>query len=342
MTAPLPHEALLNFRASDDLRAQKRPLKLRSISYLLSLGIHLVGLAVLLTAPFIEGGYERDKTTAASRPEHVVLYLPARVPPSPPIVAARRVPPIVVSPRPQPVKDVVKPRELTESKPPVIAAVAPEWVPDPPQAPTVAVRPPEKPVAEAAKPAPVPMVKVGSFGDPNGAPVSPHSTSPSLIAKVGGFDTPSNSSSGLVSGNGRSGALQTGAFGDETGVTGPTARGGGAVRTGGFGDGGGQAAAPRQRSQPQPVASTPLQILSHPKPTYSQEARQKKIEGVVDLEVLFRANGEIQVLRVLHSLGYGLDEAAEQVANQIRFRPGTRDGVAVDSKTVVHVTFELT
>jgi TonB family protein len=337
MTAPLPHEALLNFREFDDLGKQKRPFKLRPTSYVVSLAIHLIGIALLVAAPFIQTGYEPEKAVVASRPSHVVLYyIPPRVRPFPPVIAASHVPPIIVPPRPQ---TIVKPNVLPVPKPPVIAAAVPERLPDIPPAPVVAVRPPEKPIAEAAKPAPVQLVKVGSFGDPNGAPA--HSNSPSLISKVGAFDTPANSSSGQVSGNGRSGALQTGAFGDGTNVAGSSSAGGGGIRTGGFGDGGGAAAAPK-RVQPQVVASTPLQILSHPKPTYSEEARQKKIEGVVDLEVLFRANGEIQVLRVVHSLGYGLDQAAEQVANQIRFRPGTRDGVPVDSKTVVHVTFELT
>jgi TonB family protein len=343
MTAPLPHQALFNFTL-EDTREQKRPLKLHSASYVVSLGIHLRALAALMAAPFIEAGYEPEQAIVTPRPSHVVLYYtPTQVRPSPPTVAERRLPPIIVPPKPHRDPAVAKPKTFTAPVPPVIAAAIRERAPDISQAPTVAEPPPEKPVARAAKPALVQTVKVGSFGDPNGILPAPESNSRSLIAKVGAFDTLSSSGSGRVSGNGRSGALQTGAFGDGTSVAGSSSAGFGSTHIGGFSDGGaGSAAPPKQRQQPQVVASTPLEILSHPKPTYSQEARQRKVEGVVDLEVLFRANGEIQVLRVVHGLGHGLDEAAEQVAAQIRFRPGTRDGVPVDSKTIVHVTFELT
>jgi hypothetical protein len=40
-------------------------------------------------------------------------------------------------------------------------------------------------------------------------------------------------------------------------------------------------------------------------------------------------------------LGYGLDEAAEQAAKRIRFKPAQADGRAVDYRATVHITFRI-
>ena len=341
MTTPFPHTVL--FGAAGPGK-RKGLSEFRSSSYVVSLGLHLLGLTILMAVPFIEAAYQPNEPVVGTTPNHVILYYsPGRVRAlPPPMIAKRRTPSVIFHPRPLNVPAPPKRDTFTAPAPPVIAAAVPEHSPDIPQSPLPAVRPPAK--LEPAKPVPVKTVKVGAFGDPNGIAPAQQSSAPSLIATAGAFDSASNSSSGRTSAGGNLGALRTGSFGDGTpgsGGASSVAGGNGSVHTGGFGDGAGSAQ-PERRQQPQVVASTPLQILSHPKPTYSQEARQRKVEGVVDLEVLFRANGEIQVLRVVHSLGYGLDEAAQQVANQIRFRPGTRDGVPVDSKTIVHVTFELT
>jgi TonB family protein len=67
-----------------------------------------------------------------------------------------------------------------------------------------------------------------------------------------------------------------------------------------------------------------------------------KLEGEVSLEVVFAADGSVQVVRVVRGLGHGLDESAQRAASQIRFRPSTRDGVPVDTRATIHITFELT
>jgi TonB family protein len=86
---------------------------------------------------------------------------------------------------------------------------------------------------------------------------------------------------------------------------------------------------------------TPVEISFKPKPAYTPDARKRKIEGEVQLEVVFRANGQISVLRVVHSLDSGLDESARAAANQIRFQPATRDGIPIDVRGIVHIVFEL-
>jgi outer membrane biosynthesis protein TonB len=44
---------------------------------------------------------------------------------------------------------------------------------------------------------------------------------------------------------------------------------------------------------------------------------------------------------VIQGLGHGLDEEAERVAQQIRFRPATSNGRPVDVTTKITITFQL-
>jgi len=85
----------------------------------------------------------------------------------------------------------------------------------------------------------------------------------------------------------------------------------------------------------------PVEVLFKPTPSYSTEARALKIEGEVALEVEFLATTKIRVLRIVRGLGYGLDEAAVQAAEQIRFKPAQSGGRPVDVRTTVHIVFKL-
>ena len=86
---------------------------------------------------------------------------------------------------------------------------------------------------------------------------------------------------------------------------------------------------------------TPVQVLSKPAPEYTEEARARRVEGTVTLEVDFMASGEVHVVRVLQSLGYGLDEAAARAAEQVRFTPARSEGGAVDCRATVQIVFRL-
>jgi len=66
-----------------------------------------------------------------------------------------------------------------------------------------------------------------------------------------------------------------------------------------------------------------------------------RLEGEVLLEVIFSADGHLQVQRIVRGLGHGLDEAAVAAAGKIRFKPGQRNGQPVDSTAVVHVVFQM-
>jgi TonB family protein len=86
---------------------------------------------------------------------------------------------------------------------------------------------------------------------------------------------------------------------------------------------------------------TNLELISKPSVQYTAEAKQLKVQGDVVLRVTFLANGQVSVQGVLRGLGHGLDEEARRVAQQIRFRPATRDGRPVDMTTNITITFQL-
>jgi TonB family protein len=96
------------------------------------------------------------------------------------------------------------------------------------------------------------------------------------------------------------------------------------------------------KAQPGEIARTlPAEIISKPVPVYPEEARRLGIEGEVWLEVRFESTGRLQVVRVVRGLGHGLDEAAIQAAQQIRFKPARRDGQPADSTGVLHISFQI-
>jgi TonB family protein len=84
-----------------------------------------------------------------------------------------------------------------------------------------------------------------------------------------------------------------------------------------------------------------VKVLFKPKPEYTAAAREQRIEGEVLLEVVFRASGDVTVLRVVQRLGHGLDETAVEAARRIRFEPARAGGRAVDSTAIVRILFQL-
>jgi TonB family protein len=82
-------------------------------------------------------------------------------------------------------------------------------------------------------------------------------------------------------------------------------------------------------------------LLTKVEPEYSEEARKAKYQGTVELSVEVDPTGRPRNMRVLHSLGLGLDERALEAVAKWRFRPGTKDGKAVTVMALVEVTFRL-
>src|SRR5246127_4453014 len=189
-------------------------------------------------------------------------------------------------------------------------------------------------------------VQTGGFGDPNGVPARTTQTQAVNIAQAGGFDMPTGPGYGNGTGgaNGARGVVASTGFGNgvATGDPHPSSPRG-QVRQTGFGDAD-VPAPPTVQSRPAAQAAAkivPAEILSKPTPIYTEEARSKRIEGEVLLEVVFEASGKLHVVKIVRGLGHGLDDAAVHAAEQIRFKPALKDGQPSDSTAVVHIIFQL-
>jgi TonB family protein len=187
-------------------------------------------------------------------------------------------------------------------------------------------------------------VQTGGFGDPNGVPTNGKTNRAANINIQGAYDMPTGAGNGNGTGGakGARGVIASTGFGNGIAVGSPGGPPHGSVQQGGFGDENVAVAAPKVRQTANVAAkTTPVEILFKPKPTYSNEAKAKNIEGEVLLQVVFTASGDVKVLRVVQGLGYGLDESAESAARQIRFKPAQQDGQTVDSTAIVHIVFQL-
>ncbi|HZQ25910.1 MAG TPA: energy transducer TonB [Terriglobales bacterium] len=193
---------------------------------------------------------------------------------------------------------------------------------------------------------PVQKVQTGGFGDPNSLPGQGKPGAHLVAANTGSFDLPSGPGQGNGSGGSRGvkGTIASAGFGNGIAQAGngDGRSNGRGVSTGGFGAQevaqGGMKPQPQVSSGP---PTTPVEITFKPNPTYTQEARDLKLEGEVLLEVMFDADGRLHVSRVVRGLGHGLDEAAIAAANKMRFKPALRNGQPVDSSAIVHVVFQL-
>jgi TonB family protein len=193
--------------------------------------------------------------------------------------------------------------------------------------------------------APVQKVQTGGFGDPNGLPGEGKQGAKLTAAKLGSFDLPEGPGTGNGTGGakGIKGTIASTGFGNGVAQpgNGDGRRSGQGVQASGFADQQVTTNAWHRSLQDNGPATQPVEIVFKPKPAYTEEARKLNLEGEVLLEVMFGANGELRVNRVVRGLGHGLDEAAVTATNKIRFKPAQRNGAAVDSTAIVHVMFQL-
>ena len=86
---------------------------------------------------------------------------------------------------------------------------------------------------------------------------------------------------------------------------------------------------------------TPPELLREVRPTYTDDARRRNIEGEVVLEIVVRSDGSVGSMRVLQGLGGGLERRALDAVRQWRFAPARRHGTPVDVLVEVAVEFRL-
>lgn len=151
---------------------------------------------------------------------------------------------------------------------------------------------------------PLPNVNMAQYGDP--------------LARIGPPSNGSGSGGGIGSGSGGGvGSGRGGGFGPGEGG----GVGGGAFRIGGG-------------------VSAPVPIF-RVEPEYSEEARKAKYQGTVLLAIVVDVDGTTRNIRVLRTLGMGLDEKAIEAVSKWRFRPGYKDGKPVPVQANVEVSFRL-
>lgn len=83
------------------------------------------------------------------------------------------------------------------------------------------------------------------------------------------------------------------------------------------------------------------EAIYSPEPSFSDEARKAKFQGVVLLMLVVGKDGRPYNIRVRQSLGMGLDEKAIEAVKNWRFRPATLKGQAVATQIGVQVDFHL-
>jgi protein TonB len=81
--------------------------------------------------------------------------------------------------------------------------------------------------------------------------------------------------------------------------------------------------------------------LYEPEPEFSEEARKAKHQGIVVLAVVIAPDGRPRDLRIINSLGMGLDEKAVEAVRKWRFAPAQKDGRPVAVQVQIEVAFRL-
>jgi len=333
------------------------------------IGVSAVGqLAILTFFLLIPLVFPQQMRTALNlRPtelmQPVTLIPVAPEPPPPPKIKAK-------APPPTPKPEVPEPVKLNPRQPHVFLAAKVE----PPKVRTVDAKPvelnpafdavkvdiptnqPKRPkedvkvgnlgsgsAAPATVVAPVNKVQTGGFGDPNGIPGKGDPNKTTNVNRLGSPALPGGPGYGNGTGGdkGIRGTVASTGFGNGTANPPPSGGKRGTIQSTGFADQTVSTDAPKKKAASGEGATTPVDILEKPRPEYTAEGRSLKIEGDVVIEMVFLANGSVQVNRVVSGLGHGLDEAATRAAQQIKFKPAKRDGQPVDFPARVRIEFRL-
>lgn len=226
--------------------------------------------------------------------------------PAPPPKAQRKPLVKLIKRTPSPVPPVSRrppppPRPIPQRPPPPI-------VPPPQRVEPIQVEPPKPVVAPAVH-----------------APVVPIPTDP---VDMPGLVESRKAAAAASAGPGTGGGVGTGAG---TGIGEGTGAGIGP------GQGGGTGGGPYQPGS----GISPPTLVREVKPSYTDEARRRGIEGDVVLEIVVRRDGSVGDVRVKRSLGAGLEQRAIDAVRQWRFGPARRQGSPVDVVVEVSVEFKL-
>jgi TonB family protein len=312
--------------------------------------ILLLAVIIGMTARHVIQQHQYEQTQlivpTSTPPEKVKVTPPPKMPEAPKLPEMKFDAPKIEMPKPEPKPDLKPIQMEAKLTAPTIKAAKP----------SIILAPQPKAALTAAMPAQDNRVKASTapvhLGQTFGATPNPNASRPATIAAIGnpygGMRGPAVAPHGVVGSTGIGNGLKSGS---NAGTVGKVASAGiphtaGPVQTATTGKvasagiPGMTTAVTAQRAVAAPV-TTNLEVLSKPPVQYTSEAKQLRVQGDVVLRVTFMASGHVVVQGVVRGLGHGLDEEARRVAQQIRFRPATRNGQPVDMTTNITVTFQL-
>jgi TonB family protein len=285
-------------------------------------------------------------------PPKIKAVVPKAVPPPPPIEQPKLNPQ-----QPHIFADLTKPKPIAPKIVPPVEVKVPELAPKF-DAPTIDAKDngPKRPkedvkvnnlntgsAAPATVHAPVDKVQTGGFGDPNGIAGKGDPKHATNANRLGSPALPGGEGIGNGTGgkNGIPGTVASTGFGNGTATPPPSGGKKGTVASTGFANASDAAEAPKKKAAAGGPADAPPSITDKPKPEYTAEGRSLRIEGDVVVDLVFLANGTIQINKVISGLGHGLDENAVRAAQQIKYKPAKREGQPVDYPARVRIEFRL-
>src|SRR6202034_2094992 len=102
-----------------------------------------------------------------------------------------------------------------------------------------------------------------------------------------------------------------------------------------------QSEAPGVQERPMHVGGSviPPKLVYHVDPVYSEEARQAKFSGNVQVYLWVDKDGNPSHIRVVKAAGKGVDEKAVEAVRQYKFTPATLNGAPVAVDLYIDVNF---
>jgi len=329
----------------------------RTSSFVTSTTVNLIILGLVIYI-----GITAKRVIQQHKFEQTALIFPTTPPPE---VKVKTPPPPKLPPPPRPEEVKLEAPKINMPKldpKPALKPIEMEAKLNTPQLkeakPAIVLAPQPKAALTAAMPAQSNTVKASTapvhLGDTFGVTPNPNASRPAQVAAIGnpygGMQGPAVAPHGVVGSTGIGNGLKSGSNAGTVGKVASAGIPGGAgtatttTATGKVASAGiptqvvATAVAPAPTAQ---VASTNLEVLSKPAVQYTAEARQLRVQGDVILRVTFTASGQVLIKGLVRGLGHGLDEEARRVAEQIRFRPATRNGQPIDLTTNITITFQL-
>jgi periplasmic protein TonB len=81
--------------------------------------------------------------------------------------------------------------------------------------------------------------------------------------------------------------------------------------------------------------------ITTPAPDYPDELRRKRISGVVLVEFVIGIDGSILKAKAMKSPDERLSKLAEEAVMKWKFEPGIKDGVPIEVRATMPITFDL-